>query len=382
MEPQVPPDLQVRPGLPDLQGRRDLQEQVLRGPRDPPGRRGPPGRLGLPDPRAWGATGPTGPAGAAGVTGPTGPAGPAGAGATGPTGPTGVTGPTGPTGPAGAGAPGPTGPTGASGPAGAAGATGPTGPTGAEGAAGPTGPTGPTGSIQPNPYDLYVRADAAPGGDGSQAAPYQTIAEALAAVEPDGVIHVMRGTYPITQQLALTKPGLTIRGSAGAEILLQAPVVPFLLGGGDETIDGLTMTSDQAYPVEFIQVAGSGNRILNCDIYGPEQPGDSSTWVVNRGFVTQLDSTELLVRGCIFHSLRQPAYLNPGSTGTIMDNVCCNTRGYVVDGADFLFSGNSWGLPANAVDIALLAGTVSGAPYDPLSALEASNSSATISDQR
>jgi len=34
------------------------------------------------------------------------------------------------------------------------------------------------------------------------------------------------------------------------------------------------------------------------------------------------------------------------------------------------------------VDIALLAGTVSGAPYDPLSALEASNSSATISDQR
>lgn len=349
MEPQVPPGLQVRPGLPDLQGRRDLQEQVLRGPRDPPGRRGPPGRLGLPDPRARGATGPTGPAGAAGVTGPTGPAGPAGAGATGPTG---VTGPTGPTGPAGAGAP------------------------------GPTGPTGPTGSIQPNPYDLYVRADAAPGGDGSQAAPYQTIAEALAAVEPDGVIHVMRGTYSITQQLALTKPGLTIRGSAGAEILLQAPVVPFLLGGGDETIDSLTMTSDQAYPVEFIQVAGSGNRILNCDIYGPEQPGDSSTWVVNRGFVTQLDSTELLVRGCIFHSLRQPAYLNPGSTGTIMDNVCYNTRGYVVDGADFLFSGNSWGLPANAVDIALLAGTVSGAPYDPLSALEASNSSATISDQR
>lgn len=349
MEPQVPPDLQVRPGLPDPQGRRDLQEQVLRGPRDPPGRRGPPGRLGLPDPRARGATGPTGPAGAAGVTGPTGPAGPAGAGATGPTG---VTGPTGPTGPAGAGAP------------------------------GPTGPTGPTGSIQPNPYDLYVRADAAPGGDGSQAAPYQTIAEALAAVEPDGVIHVMRGTYSITQQLALTKPGLTIRGSAGAEILLQAPVVPFLLGGGDETIDSLTMTSDQAYPVEFIQVAGSGNRILNCDIYGPEQPGDSSTWVVNRGFVTQLDSTELLVRGCIFHSLRQPAYLNPGSTGTIMDNVCYNTRGYVVDGADFLFSGNSWGLPANAVDIALLAGTVSGAPYDPLSALEASNSSATISDQR
>lgn len=65
-----------------------------------------------------------------------------------------------------------------------------------------------------------------------------------------------------------------------------------------------------------------------------------------------------------------------------MNNVAYDSRGYVVDGATFLFSGNSWGLPANAVDIALLAGTPAGAPYDPLSALEASNSDATISDQR
>ena len=101
-----------------------------------------------------------------------------------------------------------------------------------------------------------------------------------------------------------------------------------------------------------------------------------------RGFVAQGNVTNLLVRNNVFHTLRQAAYLNPGSTGTIMMNTVYNTRGYVVDQAVFLFSGNSWGLPANAVDIALLAGTLSGAPYDPLSALEASNSSATISDQR
>ncbi len=200
--------------------------------------------------------------------------------------------------------------------------------------------------------------------------------------QPDGFIHVLRGTYPITQQMVVSIPGLTIQGSAGAEILLQAPVVPFLCNGGDDTIDGLTMTSDNPYPVEFIQVAGDGNQILNCQIYGPEQAGDSSTWVVNRGFVTQGNATNLLVRDNIFHTLRQPAYLNPGSTGTIMNNVVYNTRGYVVDQAIFLFSGNSWGLPANAVDIALLSGTTSGTPYDPLSALEESNSSATISDQR
>lgn len=298
----------------------------------------------------------------------------------GPTGPRGAPGPAGATGPTGlSGATGATGPTGATG---LSGATGPTGPTGLSGATGATGPTGATGSVEPNPYQLYVQADAAPGGDGSQAAPFQTIDQALAAARPDGVVHVLRGTYPITQQLAVNTPGLTIRGRAGAVVLLQAPVVPFLCSGGDNTIDGLTMTSDNPYPVEFIQLAGDGNQILNCQIYGPEQPGDSSTWVVNRGFVTQGNATNVLARNNIFHTLRQPAYLNPGSTGTIMDNVAYNTRGYVVDQATFLFSGNSWGIPENAVDIALLAGTATGAPYDPLSALEASNSSATISDQR
>lgn len=356
------------------------------GPTGPSGEAGPPGLTGPAGPT--GPTGPTGPSGADGATGPTGaagipgPTGPTGAtGATGPAGDitSGPTGPTGPTGPAGA--VGPTGPTGA----GAPGAAGPTGPTGAAGATGPTGPTGPTGatgSVQPNPYDLYVQSDAAAGGDGSQAAPFQTIDEALAAVEPDGTIHVLRGTYPITQQLVVNKPGVTIQGTAGAEVLLKAPIVPFLLTGGDDTLDGLTITSDQPYPVEFIQVARDGNQVLNCQIYGPDQAGDSSTWVVNRGLVTQVGSTNLLARSNIFHTLRQPAYLNPSSTGTFMDNVCYNTRGYVVDRAIFLFSGNSWGLPANAVDIALLSGTLTGAPYDPLSALEASNSSATVSDQR
>lgn len=359
---------------------------AMPGPTGPSGEAGPPGLTGPAGPT--GPTGPTGPSGADGATGPTGaagipgPTGPTGAtGATGPAGDitSGPTGPTGPTGPAGA--VGPTGPTGA----GAPGAAGPTGPAGAAGATGPTGPTGPTGatgSVQPNPYDLYVQSDAAAGGDGSQAAPFQTIDEALAAVEPDGTIHVLRGTYPITQQLVVNKPGVTIQGTAGAEVLLKAPIVPFLLTGGDDTLDGLTITSDQPYPVEFIKVAGDGNQVLNCQIYGPDQAGDSSTWVVNRGLVTQVGSTNLLVRSNIFHTLRQPAYLNPSSTGTFMDNVCYNTRGYVVDRAIFLFSGNSWGLPANAVDIALLSGTLTGAPYDPLSALEASNSSATVSDQR
>lgn len=168
----------------------------------------------------------------------------------------------------------------------------------------------------------------------------------------------------------------------GAIILLQNSVVPFLCNNDNITIDNLNMTSDIPYPVEFIQIAGNNNQILNCQIYGPNQSGDSSTWVVNRAFVTQPNVTNLLARNNIFYTLRQPAYLNPNSTGTIMNNVVYNTRGYVVDRAIFLFSGNSWGNPENAVDIALLSGTITGAPYDQLSILSSSNSNATISDQR
>ena len=229
---------------------------------------------------------------------------------------------------------------------------------------------------------MYVQSTAAPGGDGSQENPFQTIEEALAVSRPNGVINLLSGTYSIAQQINLNIPGLILKGRAGSLILLETPVVPFLCTGENITIKGLTMTSNVPYPVEFIQISGDGNQILDCKIYGPNQSGDSSTWVVNSGFVTQVGSTNLLARNNVFYNLRQPAYLNPDSTGIIMDNMAFNTRGYVVDRTLFLFSGNSWGIPENAVDIALLSGTVTEPPYDPLSALINSNSQATISDQR
>ncbi|MBK8490837.1 MAG: hypothetical protein IPL49_08060 [Saprospirales bacterium] len=63
-----------------------------------------------------------------------------------------------------------------------------------------------------------------------------------------------------------------------------------------------------------------------------------------------------------------------------MNNYIDQNRGWVVDGGILTFSGNTWG--TNAVDIALLAGTVLGAPYDPLANLSANNNGATLSDQR
>ncbi|MBP1994873.1 collagen-like triple helix repeat-containing protein [Paenibacillus eucommiae] len=355
------------------------------GPTGDSGTIGPTGATGEPGPTgATGAIGPTGPEG--GPPGPTGATGPTGAeGTTGPTGPTGAIGATGSTGPTGAiGATGSTGPTGATG---ATGSTGPTGATGATGSTGPTGPTGatgpigPTGTFEPNPFEVYVLAGSV-GGNGTQANPFGTIQAGVTAVSPTGTIHVLGGTYPITSQITINKAGVTLRGYPNTLISLQAAIIPFLVTGNGVTIDGLTITSNNAYAIEFIQLAGTNHKLVNNVIYGPPQAGPSTDWVVNRGFLTQSNVINLIVQDNVFYSLRQPAYLNPNSTGHIINNVVYNSRGFVVDRAIFVFSGNSWGIPVNAVDIALLVGTTTGSPYDPLTALSASNSNASISDQR
>ena len=204
----------------------------------------------------------------------------------------------------------------------------------------------------------------------------------MAAVSATGTLHILGGTYPVTAQITVNKNRVTVKGYPNTLIQLQAAVIAFLITGTGITFDGLTITSDIPYAREFIQLAGTDHKLINNVIFGPPQAGPSDTWVVNRGFVTQGNVRDLIVRDNIFYSLRQPAYLNPNSTGHIIYNVVYNTRGFVVDGAVFVFSGNSWGSPVNATDIALLVGTITGAPYDPLAELSANNSTASIDDQR
>ena len=349
-----------------------------------------------------GPTGPTGPTGLTGPTGPTGPTGeattviqvastttlPAGENATveqtniGQTAvlsffiPEGVTGPTGATGSTGA-----TGPTGPTGLQGLQGEKGATGLQGIQGETGATGATGPSGNNVFNPYSIYVRSNTV-GGIGTQSNPLPTIEDALAVVANNGTIEVYDGTYPIDTTTTISQNNITIKGKPNATILLTADTVPFLVTGSGNVIEGLTFTSDNAYPSEFIQLGGNNNVIRNNIIYGPTQAGSSDMWVTNRGIVTQGSTTNNWIDGNIFYSLRQAGYLNPNSTGYITHNVVYNTRGWVVDQALFQFSGNSWGEPENAVDIALLSGTTSGVPYSSVSDLQQNNSNANVSDQR
>jgi len=65
---------------------------------------------------------------------------------------------------------------------------------------------------------LYASAGAAPGGDGSETAPYATIAAALAASGTGDVIAVAKGTY---EETLLMGPGRTLWGACAAETRIE-----------------------------------------------------------------------------------------------------------------------------------------------------------------
>jgi hypothetical protein len=237
----------------------------------------------------------------------------------------------------------------------------------------------------PDSFNIYVRSGAV-GGNGSMALPFGTIPEGITAVSPNGTVHILAGdTYNITSQIDVNKTGITLLGEPGTNLLLQADLIPLMVVGNAITIQGLTITSDMPYEKEFIQIGGNGNRILNNTIFGPAQPLPMSMWAVNRAVVPQIGSaTNLLVQGNTFYSLRSGMYINPNTTGDLLNNVVYNTKGgFLIEGAIFNITGNSWGIPANEFDIVLLPGTTFGPPYgNPPTALSTNNNNATISDQR
>lgn len=198
-----------------------------------------------------------------------------------------------------------------------------------------------------DPNNIFVSAGAI-GGNGSVAQPFGTITQGIAAVNPGGTVHILSGTYPITSQIVVNKVGITLKGEAGTQLLLQADLIPLLITAPNVTIDGLTITSNIPYAKEFIQIGANNVTLRNNTIFGPPQALPMSNWVVNRAVVSQGGLTGLLIENNTFYSLRTGMYINPNGVGAINNNVVYNTKGgFLVDRAFTTFNGNSWGTPAN-----------------------------------
>lgn len=219
----------------------------------------------------------------------------------------------------------------------------------------------------------YVDASANLGGNGSEAAPYQTIADAL-AVAAGGDTIVVVGTLNMTSNVVVNKD-VTIQGNPGSKIITSGTNQIFTITAAGATIQGLEIVkTDKTGVQNIIGIQAANVTISNNIIRGQYVLGDGE---VSRALEISSVSN-FTVTGNTINNLRQPAYINDNATGVVSDNYVNATRGWVaVSSSNVSFTGNSWG--TNAVDIAIIPGAINN--YTDIAAMSAANNGAAVENQ-
>lgn len=191
---------------------------------------------------------------------------------------------------------------------------------------------------------------------------------------------LLKGGLTSAITTSLNKP-LTIKGETGAKINTSGGNQLFNIVSSDVTIDGVEINKTDKTTQQIIGVQSGDNiSIKNNTIHGQFVIGEGD---VSRAMVVSGGLTGLNIEGNTIHSLRQPAYVTGTTTGTVSNNFVYGTKGWVLEGGDLTFTGNTWGTStqSNVVDIAIL-GTVPEVFYTNIMSMSAANNFAAIEDQR
>jgi hypothetical protein len=211
---------------------------------------------------------------------------------------------------------------------------------------------------------------------------HTSIAAAVSAADPGDTVLVTED-QTVTASIAVNKD-ITITGADGVTITRTGTGAnTFAIGplGDGATISNLEITSATVAAGAFITINGADDVTISGNtIYGPPQVGPMSTWVVNRAW-TNNNVSGLTVSDNTFHTLRTGGYIDNGS-GVISGNVTYNTKGdYLLDEqADFAFTGNTAGDPAQPSEWGIVIFAVNDQPYD-VQDLAAANPCLTVWDQ-
>ncbi len=224
---------------------------------------------------------------------------------------------------------------------------------------------------------------------------YSSISAAAAAANPGDTVRVCSGTYSAPNTIELNKVGLTLLGVGPTKPVIQASIATvgsgnhnaFHVSASNITMENLEIQKTDVTGVqELIWVQADNFTAKNNLIYGAN-PG--MTWdaagQISRAFIVSV-SNNLLLQNNTIHTLRQPAYMSGSATsgGSITGNNVSGTKGWVVEGGNFAFSGNTWGEPQNqSCDIALIPSVApaNNAFYEPLLTLSTNNDNAFVCAQ-
>jgi len=137
----------------------------------------------------------------------------------------------------------------------------------------------PSGSFPADPTGepvLYVDGGAAAMGDGTLAAPFATIRQALAAAPDGSIVALAKGTY--SEEGIVIDRGITLLGACAGETRMQTVGVTLTIRGGGRVRD-LAVGSETSYAIEVEAAARA--IIVGVHVDGAVNRGISSQGVTN-----------------------------------------------------------------------------------------------------
>lgn len=227
--------------------------------------------------------------------------------------------------------------------------------------------SGKNGRIVYRPNVIFVAADA-----------NKLLNRAPAMAVNGDTVYLQNGTYPLPGTLAVALPITILGQSQDAIITTDQSTNAISVTAAGVVLKRFSVNKTNSVNQSLVLVNGNDFLADSLHMFGQYVLGGSET---TRAFEVAVGRTNVTIRNSRIHHLRQPAYLNPNVTGSILDNTVYETRGWVVDRANMTFTNNDRDTGRNAVDIAILSGT-NGSWYTDLVALSNGNNNALISEQR
>lgn len=233
---------------------------------------------------------------------------------------------------------------------------------------------------------IYVDSTGSDSNDGlTPETAKLTIQAAINAASVGDRVYITTGTYELAATINVNTANITISGAGNDLTRIIAPLsgYAFKISATGITLQGIQLEKTNKVNQNLIYIGANNSTISNNIIFGKYVLGDAD---VSRALEIATGLTGINIERNTIYSLRQPAYINPEVVANIKNNYVYGTKGWVVDGANITFTGNTWGTGSNAnyIDIALLKRAITGynTLYSDISALSDINNNAVIEDQR